>query len=61
MKTITLEQLEAIKAKAIELITYADSVGLNVEITRVSDMPPSTGSHKPSVQIWLKREFTRPE
>jgi hypothetical protein len=44
-----------------DLIAYADSVGLNFEVVRVSHYPPETGKHAPIVNIWLKREFTRPE
>lgn len=44
-----------------QLLAFADSVGLNFEVTRRPSTPLATGNHKPGVQIWLKREFTRPE
>jgi hypothetical protein len=50
-----------IRTRLKDLVAYADSVGLNFEVVRVPNLPLQTGSHEPVVNIWLKREFTRPE
>jgi hypothetical protein len=55
------EYCEIITYKVEQLVAFANSVGLNFEVTRRPAQPLATGNHKPGVQIWLKREFTRPE
>jgi hypothetical protein len=49
-----------IRTKLDDVIAYADSVGLNFEVVRASHYPPKTGEHVPVVNVWLKREHTRP-
>lgn len=49
-----------IRKRLEELVEYADRVGLNFEVVRASHYPPKTGEHVPIVNVWAKREFTRP-
>ena len=61
MKVIDPKHAEVIAQMAHGIITYADKHGLNVEIIRKPLEPLQTGNHEAVVNIWLKRQFTRPE
>jgi hypothetical protein len=61
MKKVDERVAFVIRYKLQDLIEYADAQGVNFEVVRQPQQPLATGNHKPVIEVWLKREHTRPQ
>jgi hypothetical protein len=55
------EDFELVHQAALRMVDYASQLGLNVSIEVKPHQPPKIGEHTLTINVWPKREFTRPE